>query len=114
MRISDWSSDVCSSDLHPNAPAQQQAPHVQRAAPPTPTSLRTGPDVTVAEAAGRLVLAWQEASEHGNEAKTRIERADAEKIGRASGRERVCQDGWISGVAVPLKKTTRYNKYKQK
>src|SRR3546814_13811342 len=28
------------------------------------------------------------------------------KIGRASCRERVCQYGWISGVAVTLKKKT--------
>src|SRR3546814_5944732 len=40
MRISDWSSDVCSSDLHPSVPRQPQGQfHWGRncAAPPLPT-----------------------------------------------------------------------------
>src|SRR3546814_14016047 len=39
-------------------------------------------------------------------------RRAAEQIGRASCRERGCQDGWISGVAVALKKKNKINKYK--
>src|SRR3546814_9247493 len=38
MRISDWSSDVCSSDLHPRS-----GPGRSRAAAPSPTSIGRSP-----------------------------------------------------------------------
>src|SRR3546814_4396714 len=66
MRISDWSSDVCSSDLH-RQPGGQPAPEPRR-------SRRGAPDpwwVAAGAFVGALALTVQ--------------------IGRASCRERVCQ-----------------------
>src|SRR3546814_13473875 len=95
MRISDWSSDVCSSDL--------------RVAPPK----RVGRDLL------RLAVAWkiQEQAYGGLGSPTRRRLAELARalerdgdvtrnreIGRASCRERVCQDASISVVAVSLKK----------
>src|SRR3546814_18133316 len=78
MRISDWSSDVCSSDLAPvgalgRAFAGKHADRVFAAAP-----------VRIHAAGVRIVA----------------------EIGRASCRERVCQYVSISVVAVSLKKKT--------
>src|SRR3546814_14486729 len=101
MRISDWSSDVCSSDLdrqmHRNAPE--------------PLILQAW-----VWALGRTLLA-DELGPHYLEFLDggiyTIERLIAngsgwcdDEIGRASCRESVCQYGLISVVAVSLKKTT--------
>src|SRR3546814_20045180 len=83
MRISDWSSDVCSSDL-PEAVAGAGAPARSR-------YLRV--DGGGEEALGADPVAG----------------ADAREIGRASCRERVCQYVSISVVAVSLKKKTHTN-----
>src|SRR3546814_12242560 len=84
MRISDWSSDVCSSDLvdaQLRTRPQGGARHLQFAEQP-----REGDLLLVVD---RLV----------------VEDGDAvAEIGRASGRERECQYGWVSGGAVSYKK----------
>src|SRR3546814_18048136 len=82
MRISDWSSDVCSSDLHRSAcrPDSGFFRHSRRQR------------LCLAVAAGRY-LAFAGA-----------EQPDRGEIGRASCRERVCQYVSISVVAVSLKK----------
>src|SRR3546814_6585802 len=71
MRISDWSSDVCSSDLlggHGAGTKERRRPHRYALASP--------------ERRGR----WHAAREDG------LQPAECErKIGRASCRERVCQ-----------------------
>src|SRR3546814_16588613 len=100
MRISDWSSDVCSSDL----------------------AIRLGANV-VGQAAGVLdaaLLGPQAVIEHfqvlieqlriacfctGSADLVALRRAPLQ-IGRASGRERVCKDVYISVVSVSLKKNT--------
>src|SRR3546814_5658541 len=70
MRISDWSSDVCSSDLlvSPHAPAANK-----RCAP----ELRSN-TITLEQAQGTIRRRWSSAFP---------------EIGRASCRERVCQYG---------------------
>src|SRR3546814_1340194 len=77
MRISDWSSDVCSSDLR--AASLRQARPVTR----RPPARATGD--------GSWHLSLDGA--HGGGAQQFVaQRVDpVEEIGRASGRERVCQ-----------------------
>src|SRR3546814_13160659 len=104
MRISDWSSDVCSSDLtrvapHPHArrsfasSSPRHTVNLVNSAPVMPES----PLLPVAEAQARLfAMAAPVAVEHA-----------PLQIGRASCRERVCQYVSISVVAVPLKKKNK-------
>src|SRR3546814_19378238 len=95
MRISDWSSDVCSSDLS----VDDKPEAIEEAGPWNGTivlgaTARTGntdntgttAEVTIAYLGG----SWTQ-------------------IGRASCRERVCQDVSISVVAVSLKKKIAHN-----
>src|SRR3546814_11943752 len=92
MRISDWSSDVCSSDLVLRArlgnlhhAVDEQAQPLLGRHPP-----RTG--VRAGQEAEFLEILHHVADRRGRQ------------IGRASGRERVCQYVYISVVAVSLKK----------
>src|SRR3546814_14603835 len=85
MRISDWSSDVCSSDLVLDDPALPGVVTVISEQASTMATNELGEEVPV----WRVVVSRMH---HGNE------------IGRASCRERVCQYGEISVVAVSLKK----------
>src|SRR3546814_20668116 len=82
MRISDWSSDVCSSDLARPRPLGLVL--VQAL-----TARREIESAGIVDTAGLPGLRLQPA---------------IEQIGRASGRERVCQYVSISVVAVSLKK----------
>src|SRR3546814_8669879 len=78
MRISDWSSDVCSSDLRlfgghgqeeaapqPHEPAQRSAVPVLETAPPTPAQLatETEPVITPAPAPAPKLVAEHARSE---------------------------------------------------
>src|SRR3546814_18731727 len=78
MRISDWSSDVCSSDLRVRLPALE-----------------------FLERVNVRVLAVERSHEAERDLPIGLE------IGRASCRERVCQYVWISVVAVSLKTNKR-------
>src|SRR3546814_13845145 len=102
MRISDWSSDVCSSDLVRRAVAEDI---MVEPGPPRPT-------LAVGQLADRVHRQHQR-----RERKTvlplpepvideNIQRAVRShlKIGRASGRARVCKYVSIPGVADTLKK----------
>src|SRR3546814_7788083 len=114
MRISDWSSDVCSSDLNGSAmqfdtrtmnlalkiidgvtAERGRSPFAALAQGIMPTSL---PDLGYDEAV--------RVAELGSEL---LKRADAE-IGRASCRERVCQYVKCSVVADSLKKKQKKKK----
>src|SRR3546814_17356926 len=100
MRISDWSSDVCSSDL---------------AGDPGPAAA-TRHGTGALNHGRKREGSGQDRRPHG-EAKERIPRqrrdsalqgaqyhgGDVGEIGRASCRERVCQYGYMSVVAVYLK-----------
>src|SRR3546814_5287229 len=87
MRISDWSSDVCSSDLRHAGIRQADAVDVGRQAGDQFVSVaghqrRTDEDVM-------NVGVFEDVAERGL-ALARIQ-ADRDEIGRASCRERVCQ-----------------------
>src|SRR3546814_18618762 len=97
MRISDWSSDVCSSDLD----AVERVEIVADGA-----SALYGSDAVAGVAniilrrnfdGARASARWGASTDGGNE------------IGRASCRERVCKYVYISGVAESLKKKTKQN-----
>src|SRR3546814_15291172 len=99
MRISDWSSDVCSSDLPRNLAGQ-------------PCTDRTMPVLRlVVEDAASLVFDRRQAVvQHRLGQLALVERLVVEhavlrrQIGRAPCRERVCQYVEILGVAVSFKK----------
>src|SRR3546814_19501593 len=109
MRISDWSSDVCSSDLR----------HAQRL-----RRSERGLDVEQAESfrfarrpldAARIgdpraehLVAAAEPDDQAAAPDMRLE-VDVPEIGRASCRERVCQYVSFSVVAVSLKKKNNTN-----
>src|SRR3546814_18286315 len=103
MPISDWSSDVCSSDLRRLAIAD--ARHVER-------DQRWAQFARVGEAERQRRIVGQRGDRlqlgerlgarlrlFGGRGAGRIAR-DIVPIGRASGRERGCQYVWISVVAV--------------
>src|SRR3546814_3909975 len=89
MRISDWSSDVCSTDLHGDR-------------------ARVAHGKAFAGDAAEIALAGDRAIEHGVADDDRLRRHDARlrrrEIGRASCRERVCQYTEPPVVPVSLKK----------
>src|SRR3546814_15665761 len=106
MRISDWSSDVCSSDL-----AGLRSRHAARVALAEGAVLVGHPllEGVGEKAAERRAGTGQDA---GDEAEQRAAQAGAEgiddigqprKTGRASCRERVCQYVLYPEVAVSLK-----------
>src|SRR3546814_12602387 len=106
MRISDWSSDVCSSDLHSRSPRplgpdrrEQDDEHLRIG----PESLAGG--INLRQYVGRREfrdmgktsekLECREAVRPIISASQRMDQVDGEnhqEIGRASCRERVCQD----------------------
>src|SRR3546814_20915023 len=87
MRISDWSSDVCSSDL------REEYTSIKRR--------RDGRTEIVTHAA--YTGAWSVTMDVGFAPSHRAKDAEA-KTGRATCRERVCQYVSISVVAVSLNK----------
>src|SRR3546814_10916915 len=94
MRISDWSSDVCSSDLAHRDPAGPRC----RLFDGGHGQSRQGPQVL-----GRdFRSARPRPARHAGHVHQFGRRS--EEIGRASCRERVCQYVYISVVAVQLKK----------
>src|SRR3546814_11529422 len=133
MRISDWSSDVCSSDLFQNAALFDSLPvwenvafgliqgqrmardKAQEIALQKLGAVGLGEDVGAllpAELSGgmrkRVGLARAIATEPEiiffDEPTTGLDPIMGDKIGRASARDSVCQFVWISLVAVSLKK----------
>src|SRR3546814_15692690 len=110
MRISDWSSDVCSSDLI-EGPRSQLPPRggvLHRR-----IGTARGPD-TGAGGAESLAAAAQPHPRGGLPARRRPrpeqgQRGAAGEIGRASCRERVCQYVKISVVAETLRKQKHKN-----
>src|SRR3546814_13504317 len=84
MRISDWSSDVCSSDLRADvAPVVDQEAAIDQSS---------------------VVVFLREGKRAEMDPDAIFRRCGAHAIGRASCRERVCQYVSISVVAVSLKK----------
>src|SRR3546814_20359817 len=90
MRISDWSADVCSSDLVPNGSIRDIAGQWMAGSPAYDPAAITIPTMVIVGAAD-------------TDTPPALAR---EESGRASCRERVCQYVQISGVAVSLKNKT--------
>src|SRR3546814_16561671 len=111
MRISDWSSDVCSSDLEFDADSRRH--FVQAEFRVSAQSARMGYRLdgpALAMAAPRQIL-----SEAANYGPVQLPAGgQALEIGRASCRESVCQSGYISVVAVYLKQKNKHTKYKRR
>src|SRR3546814_20644087 len=101
MRISDWSSGVCSSDL-------ERARPVQHAAVVPDAEIALAPFVGVDEFGPRDVV--HQVEQHhaalGHRHADALAGMRGDEIGRASGRERVCQYVWYWVFAVSLK--TKY------
>src|SRR3546814_11953304 len=107
MRISDWSSDVCSSDLGVNGSIEgDEIVYRDYADVSVAVSAPQGLVVPVVRDADKLSFAQVEKTiaDFGKRAK------DGTQIGSASCRERVCQYVSISVVAVELKKKKIKNK----
>src|SRR3546814_16923377 len=114
MRISDWSSDVCSSDLqgalrrgagerHREHREEREVDLVDRRLLGVFRKLRLRQVDLLAHVEQRLVRI-----EAGIEFQYHV--GAAEELGRASGRERLCQYGSISGGACTLKQKIKQNK----
>src|SRR3546814_8367084 len=103
MRIRDWSSDVCSSDL-PRLRCDRAGKRRNGARPrsqhATKKCYAALPELCGSAAAAIRLAALTTASRQA----TTILGCWPTQIGRASGRERVCPYVWISGVDVSLKK----------
>src|SRR3546814_11096606 len=102
MRISDWSSDVCSSDLVDDLDELDPAPLAGKAE----DEQQAGGGAPGAALAG----AERKADRHGLPSRCMAEAGEAaglrpgrQEIGRASCRKRVCPDVSISVAAVSLK-----------
>src|SRR3546814_16107859 len=100
MRISDWSSDVCSSDLL----FATLANHALAAwAGAAVAGLLDGQLFRIGVALGFLAMAaW-----------TLVPDKLDDEIGRASGRERVCQDVSFSGGAGTFKQSTHFVRHNE-
>src|SRR3546814_19780988 len=106
MRISDWSSDVCSSDLV-EAPPQPNVGESQKPdGPLAAEGAKAGEVESLVEVAPEIEVGEHKkvASTRGAIQKSRSTDRAMFEIGRASCRERVCQYVSISVVAVTLKK----------
>src|SRR3546814_20724525 len=100
MRISDWSSDVCSSDLR----GFDGLARIGR---------RGKAPIDTPEARGIIVAAHRQQCA-ADDAIGRQSVQDRPEIGRASCRERVCQYVENSVVDVAFKKKTKRKKYTHK
>src|SRR3546814_12016496 len=98
MRISDWSSDVCSSDLLPFVFRVHDAHGAARF---TEAALVDRDHVIAC-----VIEALDETAVRGRGFTRAAVTVTLQQIGRASCRERVCQYVEISVVAVSLKKQT--------
>src|SRR3546814_18308941 len=106
MRISDWSSDVCSSDLEIVDQPEQMAPGGRDVRRIPRVGLVHRPIGFGADAVGIGDDAPERRPQRGTEPRREDVHA-RRQIGRASCRERVGQYGYISVVAVSLEK--KYN-----
>src|SRR3546814_17303357 len=122
VRISDWSSDVCSSDLVPDAGHGTAGDHHRRHLPLDYPLLHSHGDLAdhhhgvprdrpvAAEPVYGKMKAMRRRDSGFQSTDQAINQPGSSQIGRASGRERVWQYVKISGVAVSLKKKTKTKK----
>src|SRR3546814_14149786 len=102
MRISDWSSDVCSSDLRIASGIALGDRDDGAIGRPWPARHRRDPDHRIG-GQRRERIAAPDVDIMGT-AVGRLDDQIMPEIGRASCRERVWPYVWISGVGVTLKK----------
>src|SRR3546814_18063985 len=119
MRISDWSSDVCSSDLDDarKGAAVDRDMRFVKAQQFGIEPLDRAIGKTARCAQPLLEQMPRPPSDHRPHRRLGERRALPQresKIGRASGRARVCQYGAISGVAVSLKKKKNKHQHETK
>src|SRR3546814_12862855 len=113
MRISDWSSDVCSSDLAGLLAPDYLAARSALIDPGTSIE-RPGPGHPAG--ASRALADGDEPEENGTSHFAAIDGEGTMEIGRASCRERVCQYveiSWVAGSLKTKKMQTTRQKYKQ-
>src|SRR3546814_17175796 len=117
MRISDWSSDVCSSDLAHHGGSTGEIQHLRvgrgrarQAHDPTRRRPHAARDDRTRTDGGEHGRAPPRRGPPGDRVRS-VQRGQrggvarsARKIGRASWRDRVWQYGWIRGDAVSEKK----------
>src|SRR3546814_12058143 len=101
MRISDWSSDVCSSDLQ--SPCRVRTMRPRRSARRRGGAQGPGSPGPSAAPLGRDTAGLVAVVAHGR-SQLRVGGRDGRSNGRASGRERGWQGGEILVVGVSLKK----------
>src|SRR3546814_17502003 len=115
MRISDWSSDVCSSDLRRSRRGAQQAPLssiINKRGKSAQDIMQITTKNHLDKRSNRPVATIGASSRVSSDTRRPHGLSRPEQIGRASCRERVCHYVKISGCAGELKKqkvkTTRY------
>src|SRR3546814_18482086 len=105
MRISDWSSDVCSSDLTENsklsAKLTQPLEDIEKAAIAIamnrlrhcrpPVRWPAGPEDRLSGRAGTVPITWDAAEQYRDDAEVALDAIPEFEIGRARCRGRVCQ-----------------------
>src|SRR3546814_19307112 len=125
MRISDWSSDVCSSDLgsaqrfelsspwrrRASSPSSQPSPSRERSAASRRSGRGVSTDIIVGAGprapASNSIVGAERVAQPVERRRGRIA-AGIDTIGRAAGRERVCKYGMMTVVAVSI--TKKYTK----
>src|SRR3546814_13531021 len=113
MRISDWSSDVCSSDLRANPESATRYPARTRRTPRlTITSASSGAAAT--QRAGRTGKMYTSRLPGLKVKNNNTIALHPSKIGKASCRERVCQYVSISVCDVSYKKKKTITKKQHK
>src|SRR3546814_17129889 len=106
MRISDWSSDVCSSDLFSVCrPGDTQLIAI------ADNRKKRRPDLTAVSMESELIQEYigREAARRIRIGRQRRDLGATRQIGSASCRDRVCQSVEISVVAVALKQKNKKN-----
>src|SRR3546814_13409800 len=108
MRISDWSSDVCSSDVFPERALEPLAK--ARILENPAEVVRRAPDIILGSWCGQKFRPEKVAARPGWDAIPAVRDGQLHeiKIGRASCRERVCQYDSISVGAVTLNKKKKH------
>src|SRR3546814_19426810 len=102
MRMSDWSSDVCSSDLGGDRREHSIGFGEGHVGDDREVVIADNVENVAADISelGMIAAIRTDVLGLDEEKAVLVGRCLGDEIGRASCRERVCQDGWLSVVAV--------------